>query len=1129
MVRAMSRPFHRRAVFSLLVAALLAPLCLRAASVVIALDGTDTVKFELQVHAATKAMLSFVFADKKSLTMSASVKEDRITRTVEKDGKKTPVESPMPDAAVEFSGSGLAFQNHVRPHLRRYTEDQRVELAKRWDLMPPASEHWTAMEIRSSDKGAELWVEGRFCGQLASTSALVSLSVDGASVRGVKTSTREATGRFLPLNAAVLPCAPQANGTGVKLDRVLPIPMITSKTNVDVGEAKMMQGPKALETDENTSRTSLDGMKESLHYSVPQAFYHRAWVLCAVDDDPKKDPVLTTRLTRFATSGRGGAIADTSITLPRGDEQPGTGIQRVGTADLAMDGKVKHSPLYLVEVELKLGEILDLLAMEKDTFAAMKIGPYLDFEFLGKLGTLQVQSDRRHKPFPDSRSAVQVFGVTLERAPVEMRLKQSQPGNLFHNDEVPQTAVTLHASDPGEYALRWQIADVAGKVLKQHEQRLAMKAGDDKDVTLDLAMPELGWYALRMELIAGERCVLKHDAAFALLGPDTRKAGYESPYGVWWFGGAHYCTRDLNVVGPMLMKAGMRRVPVGWTQDTEADFAPWKVTLNQIKWGFRIADLDDWPAAEARAEKSIGDLVKRFPSCRHILLYHESYDPGGYPPELYGEKYEPKDPAQLAKEDKLIELGIKAATLYRQKFPQLKIIAGNSGGSSGMIAAMLRRGFPKDLIDYFGTETTGQTIAPEKLSPHTTGGIWLMGETARHFGYDQPLTGCYEYTSRAERDLGPQRHAEWYAKDYLHGLANRFPTISPALIEDVGNAYYSALWGGSGLCERKGLWYPKPAYVAAATLTRVLDSVTLVKQMDTGSSSAHVLEFARGGERVYALWTARGRCEMQFEFDADTPLRLTSFYGSSSDTKTKDKRLTLTASSAVSYFTSPKAARSVIAGARSFDLPLAGTHVVASLDDAAQCELVPGDPVLITSTRKPGQFTMRTVQDEERGSCIELELKREGTVPAVVGEYATLQLRTPAAIPGEPHSVGLWVKGDSSWGRVFWEITDAKGERWRSNGGYDGGDWSNASSIDFDGWCFMPFPLTDDSPYKQIEPGFGKGQWKPTGGDGNGRLDPPLKLTALHIETHRQSVNLTKMEPVKRTLRIRDVSVIGAK
>ena len=104
-------------------------------------------------------------------------------------------------------------------------------------------------------------------------------------------------------------------------------------------------------------------------------------------------------------------------------------------------------------------------------------------------------------------------------------------------------------------------------------------------------------------------------------------------------------------------------------------------------------------------------------------------------------------------------------------------------------------------------------------------------------------------------------------------------------------------------------------------------------------------------------------------------------------------------------------------------------------------------------------------------------------------------------------------------------MTDAKGERWRSSGGYDGGDWACQSSMDFDGWCFMTFPLTNYSPLNHIEPARGIGQWQHQ--DGDGKLDYPLKFTGLFIETHRQSLNLTKMTPVKGHIRLKDVSVIG--
>lgn len=1113
-----------------------APLIEGPREYVVSLAGANTVQAEFRVGAAGKIGIGCKFADGKTQNLLGVVKSDEMKRTVEKDGKKVPVGMPMPDALIEFRGPGLVFQNHVRPNLVRYTEPQREDLAKKWDALPAASEHWTALEVRVVDGGVELWLEGRFCGRLPGESKLVELSfqlAQGGAVRSEQKSTRPATGPFLPLDVqhiarpGALKEASVSVRPGIQQIHGVPMIVVDAAGNADVGVAKEMQGLRGLETNENTSRTSLDGMPESLHFSVPQAFYRRAWVLCAVENDTQKDPVLTTRLTRFAISGRGGAIADTTITLPRGDDKPAAGIEVVGSLNYAVDGKQTAAPLYLVPVNLKSGSILDLLAETPDPVAAMKIGPYLDFEFLGKMGGLEVQNDRRRKPLPTSVSAVHVFGVTLERSPVELRLKQSQPGNIFHNDEAPETTFAVHAGVGGRYALRCQISDVAGNVLQTRDKTIEMQAGDDADVRLSLAMPELGWYGLRVTLSDAEgHALLEHEGACALLGKDTRTAGYESPFGTWWFGSAHYATSDIQVAGPLLFKAGMRRTTCLWSKVTEADMAPWRITHNQIQWPFRLADLDDWPAAEARTEKTINAMLARFPHCRYIDLFHESYNPGAYPPELYDGQYVPQDAAQAERDDRLYELGVKGAKFIRAKFPQLKIMAGNSGGSLGILAVMLRRGFPRELFDYIGSETTGQSFAPEKLSPHTTAGIWLMDATARTFGYQAPLSGCFEFTSRAERDLGSQRHAEWYTRDMLFGLANRFPTISPAGLEDVGNAYYDTLWGASGLCQRRPLHYPKPAYVALAALTKVLDSVKLLRQMDTGSSSAYALEFERGNERIYALWTPRGQCEMEVAFDADVDLTNVSFYGQPSPVRTSGKRATITASPAVCYLVSPVAAARVSAGRRSIEAPPAGTQVVDPMDHLAAWQLDRAEQLTPEPTRKAGKFELHQVNDAEKGACLELELQHEGTVPAVVGEYTALRLKQAAIIPGQPHSVGLWVKGDSSWGRVYWEITDAKGERWRSSAGYDGGDWGNYSFIDFDGWRFMAFPLTNDSPYKHIEPAPGSGQWQHL--DGDGKLDYPLKLSGLYIETHRQSLNLTKMAPVTGTLRLKDVSVIGA-
>lgn len=1124
----------RSLIFILVVAATIAHA---GGNHVVALKDADTLAVELRVGAAGKTTLEFHFADKTKQTLLASAQPYQLTRSSLKDGKRTLETTPMPDCFVEFTGAGLTIQYYSRPRLSRYTEAQQEELIKTWDAAPAASQCWMPMEVRADAAGAELWMDGRYCGRVASQGRLseVSFRLEArGAVRGERVFTRADHGRFLPLDVrsiarpGVMKDARVSLKPGAQQVKAVPMLVADGAGNADVGMAKEMQGLRALETNENTSRTSLDGMKESLHFSVPQAFYHRAWVLCAVDPDLKYDPVLTTRLTRFGIWGRGGAMADTTLTLPRGDEKPDEKIERVGSVEYTADQKEISAPLYLVQVDLKTGDILDILADQKDPNAPMKIGPYLDFEFLGKCGGLEVQTDRRRKPAPTSTSALHVFGVTLEKCPVELRLKQTQPGNIFHNDETPETTFAVRANAAGRYELRWEITGVDGRVLVKNAKAVELSAvGSEADLTVPLTMPDPGWYGLRVTLTdADGHALLQHDAAFALLGKDTRTAGYESPFGTWWFNGAHYTTQDAAVAGPMLFKSGFRRTTMSWTKAGEADFAPWKLSLNQIQWPFRLADLKDWPAAEVRAEKVIGDMLKRFPHCQYIDLFHESYDPRVYPPEIYGVKYVAEDAALAAREDELFELGVKAAKFIRAKFPQLKIIAGNSGGSSGMIAVMLRRGFPRELIDYLGSETTGQTFAPEKLLPHSTAGIWLMAETARKFGYDVPLAGCFEFTFRAGRDLGAQRLAEWYARDMLTALAYRFPTISPASIEDVGNAYYDHLWGASGLCERSPLHYPKPAYVALATLTKVLDSVRLVRQMPTGSSSAYAVEFERGNERLYALWTPRGQCEMEFGFPADTAVTQIEFYGRQRPLKTKSRRFTITAESAVNYIISPVAATSITAGKRAFPnhLPPAGTQVISPMDDLAQWQLATKEQALTTPLRRPGKFELRQANDADKGACLELELKREGAIPQVVGEYTALRLKQPLPMPGKPHTVGMWVKGDSSWGRIFWEIEDAKGERWRSSKDLDGGDWGNQSAIDFDGWCFITFPLTRESPALQIEPGAGLGQWQ---GNGDGKLDYPLKLVGLFVETHRESLDLTQMQPVKGAIRLKDVSAIG--
>ena len=264
-----------------------------------------------------------------------------------------------------------------------------------------------------------------------------------------------------------------------------------------------------------------------------------------------------------------------------------------------------------------------MLAQEgQDPATDLKIGPYLDFELLGRRGVTGAQWDAQHKP-SGSPSAATIFAVTLEKAPAEMRLTQAQPGNLFYNDEVPRTDLTVQARRAGRYTVRWTIRDIDGRVIRNDQADFALAADQATTRTIDLTMPDPGYYALKLELVdAANLKIMVHEAAFARLGRDTRQAGYESPYGTWWYGGGSLTARDIAIAGPLHLKAGLRKT-ISHTY-TETEMAPWKMTRSSFGGLFRGSDVTAEGVlseeAQARVAKAIDEGLARYPHCDNALI-----------------------------------------------------------------------------------------------------------------------------------------------------------------------------------------------------------------------------------------------------------------------------------------------------------------------------------------------------------------------------------------------------------------------------------------------------------------------------------------------------------------------------
>jgi hypothetical protein len=985
-----------------------------------------------------------------------------------------------------------------------------------------------SLSLRQADGAVEFRVNGSYIGTMKRDSRAESIS-SGMKIEDVSFQRESFSPAFVPIDISAKSKPGAMEDARITLaDKEIPFVTADGK-NLDMGVT-------ARQASLGDGQASLAETQASFIFTVPCEQYTRAWVLCAVEDDPKKDPVLNARLTRYV----GGAgfvgrafegMANTSVKLP-------ASAVRVGEA--IVSGKA--IPLWRVEIPMGTGNIQDLVFTEnRGTHARMRFGKYLDFELSGRLIKLRgPQGDRRHLPDPAFTSSVHVFGVTLEKPAAEMEVKTVQTGNIFHNDEVPQLRVEVRPRRPGDFSLRWTIRNAEDQVVGGGERKADPKTA--QQFTIPLAQAELGWYGIDLELLDGSRLLLTHNASFALLGKDTRKAEVaDSPYGSWNYGGAHYTTPEVETYGPVLFKAGFRR-SAGVERYTEEQLAPWKLAAPTVRTG-GIGSTDE------EFVKNIRRSLERYPSVKNAMIFHENAV-WGYQvaPELIDQKPEPGSDWKDA--EKRWDHAFRLGRVLRERFPGLKITIGNSLASTELLAEGLRRKFPEAYADYVGLEVVGRTSLPERQWEGSLQAGELMLETARKFGYNKwKVNACFESNYRLDAILGDETQARWYVRDLLLSQAWGFPDIFIGVIMDTGNAYAGSFWGASGLCTRDPFIYPKRSYVGVAFATKMLDQVVLSRNLPTGSRTVYALEFKRkDGQYVYPLWTSRGTAELAIETleTGSSACEVFDFYGRRVKTSTAEKGVSVTADTAAKYILAKgPLVKAITCGRRTYpdDPAPKSLRVVNRMDNAAEWTLADRKEPLLEKTRgvampyrTMGGYDFRQVKDDEKGDCIELELGRPNqSLPKAFYEYALLELKKPIALDGSPQSLGIWVKGNSGWGQVFWVIEDARGRRRISCGTRvhkaDVFDYDGRVSIAFDGWNFLSMPITDKSSIPDLSTGSVDNLWE------YGEVTPdeairrpagaiayPIKLVGVALAAQSRPLFLTQRQPHKQIIRLKDVS-----
>ena len=804
-------------------------------------------------------------------------------------------------------------------------------------------------------------------------------------------------------------------------------------------------------------------------WTVPDSMWCTAWILCARLPQEGRVGDVGTRVTRLGPNCNSSNWADAHTDL---GATPAN-ARKVGSFTYTENGVKKTEPLWLVRQNLNVGNALAILN-DKEIYGGRHLGVtnslsarvvegfrYVDFELIGSF------------PWNDSiaKSDVQVFGITLESAPFMFDTLMPVKGNLFTDEKVKKSGFEFTAlRDNAKGSLAWEIQDDAYRTLARDEQAFTLaKKGERREIFADLSKYGNGWYRIVWTVKDGDgRELCTHNAAFTILGHDTREAGLESPYACWPQGvgyeksardgtwgfyelGRHASNPNRMEVIDVMRKAGYHTAwhpPV--KDEAESKAIGYPITLSAVA---RCCNLDRGRFAQAQrkdgttlaqwvsnrldeAVVTYREIFSRYPSCDTIQLLHED---GGR--DLAACMLEP-GPARVecayrgaAGEDRPYWC-TEFCTRMRKEFPGKKICVGNGSSASEMISHLCRNGFDLNLVDQLGIESKGFQTMPElKDNREAPGMLWALRETARKYGFTNfTMNACNEYVFRPERqesmrpdDPRAKRMmvTDYTLRDYLLSLAWGCRTISTGHLEDCNTAYYGSNWGAGGQCTTYPYSYPKRMFTALATFTKVFDKCGTCRRIPTGEVSTYALEFPRNRavkDFASAYWTPVFDAQLAVQFPSGTTVEKIDWQGRAEKLTPNGKGVvTLDIGSTPVYLVTSKPA---IRG-QARHAPAAAPGDFRPLASFAKVSLTPTD--LPDYGGNFGTFETSVVRDAELGrDVLETRLVRTPTpIADIAGEHRLLLLDKPIAFdPSAVERLGLWIRGNGGFGSVSLVLAD---------------------------------------------------------------------------------------------------------
>ncbi len=894
----------------------------------------------------------------------------------------------------------------------------------------------------------------------------------------------------------------------------------TAPDHLDVGRSLVRQGAMQGYFPANSPRYAGSWLVDParLQLRIPNGRYDAMYVVAGFDGGPDRLPQFSALFYR-----------------------PGAGFAQSfeATVPALTATAAQATPL---PVTLENGKKVNLWLVKLPLDPA-KLNSFADLDILEVELTKQVA---QYRSYPDPYlsgwhgagrpSGVQIYAVTLHKAPVELALEPTVFGHVWTDPETPgyTVALTNHTAADRTVALAAQTTSDDRGETTQQDQTVVVPAGTTVTQTFAFPVKKHGIHRLDLTLKDGD-ARWTETRNFCKLHTDTRAPeyveGHGPQFGYWSYGEGHYSVPPGKgeEARRVMTKAGAR-----------APLHPgnaWPITP---QWGWAAEEPIDPAKYEAYKQTAIDAIRARQGDNPDLITFfpepHLSRDltAGGAPLDYFGEDY------QLTPEEEralrvFYQTSKSAGEAVRKQWPQATLLI--PWGDPLFVVPLLRAGFPKELIDGSGLDMIGFERLPEQqIHQQSTHRLYILKQEYEKAGIPDPklyyVEGIFSPTEPGA--LTWQEQAERYHRWTLLSLAYGIEKFYSGWFAFDCTSYYGAEhYGGCGIQRRVPYNDPKPAYAHYATMTRMLERSKFDSWLPTGSHTAYCLKFMRLGQPVYAVWTVRG--QRPFTLNVANDLTVTDSMDNAAVVKAVDGAATITVGTSPLYLTGAEITGVTLGAPDHADAvawsrtrnqatwhdgpvvqapPVQAEKVIARFGDGTWRNAAERDAIYETNNfdtkRYPGKMRVAVTTDPERpGSQLAVHLEPQDTVRMLAPWYTVLKPKAPVAIPGKACALGVWVKAHSDWGRIIYSLRDAKGERWLSCGKKD--DWNNNdvhgwSQFNFDGWRYLRFELPSNAPYDTFRE-FGSTWWGSYHGDGI--VDLPLQIEKVIVErrTHVMYVN----------------------